>query len=550
MKTYISAAVPIAKLREQFAPEMEDKTFQDLIDIDPSADFEKNRGGKYCPWIFRQYNKGNLKETDYTNLKDALGYFLNNYRKYPKSDLGQYKTVEEFLTDTEAVGNRELTDKEKAKLLKKQAHHASTDDKKFLVEDGVWEVWQPLTYAGSISLAREGGTKASWCTAYEGDDYYYRRYTRQGPLYIFLNTSDPKEKYQLHFESHSWYDINDRSLGLNTFYNQFCSEHPVIREYFGITTKDGVQTRAGSFVGYVEDATEIKVPDGITNISGYEFPETVETIVLPDSLQQLQERIFYNLPNLKKVVLPKTITEIPRGCFAHCSSIESIDIPDSVVEYAREAFINCKNLITINHSDSLQIVHDLCFKGCEQLVSQLPDSVVYIGLGVFNGCSSMPVINIPASMTEIRSRAFLLDAEIEEVVFNNVTKIGPTAFSGSSIERLNLGSVAIISGGAFRHCNSLHDVDLDLGGMKIGAYAFADSAISGTITVDDYTELSLSAFDNCPNLTVVWNRADEPYEFENVGLLKCSEKACPELIKANKDYIKIETTEGDTYEVQ
>ena len=124
MKTYISAAVPIAKLREQFAPDMEDQTFQDLIDIDPSADFEKNRGGKYCPWIFRQYNKGNLKESDYTNLKDALGYFLNNYKKYPKSDLGQYKTVEEFkglesdvvIFINHTYSNEPLTDKRRAML--------------------------------------------------------------------------------------------------------------------------------------------------------------------------------------------------------------------------------------------------------------------------------------------------------------------------------------------------------------------------------------------------------------------------------------------------
>ena len=548
MKTYISAAVPIAKLREQFAPEMEDKTFQDLIDIDPSADFEKNKGGKYCPWIFRQYNKGNLKESDYTNLKDALGYFLNNYKKYPKSDLGQYKTVEEFLSDTAAVGNRELTDKEKAKLLKKQAHHASTEDKKFLVEDGVWEVWQPLTYPGSISLAREGGTKAEWCTAYEGDDYYYNRYTRQGPLYVFLNTSDPKEKYQLHFESHSWYDIKDNSLGLNAFY-RFCSEHPAIGEYFEIKTKNGVQTRAGSIVGYAEDAKEIIIPEGVTTIGEFDFPQSVESIWIPSSVTHLMENAFYRLPNLTKVQLPEGIKEIPRGCFEGCTSIESIDIPDSVQVYQRQAFYGCSNLITINHSSSLKIVHDLCFTNCPQLVSQLPDSVVYIGLGIFNGCSSISVIDIPSSITELGAKTFL-NSDVEEVVFNNVTKVGPSAFNGASIERLDLGNVAIISGGAFRRCNSLNDVSLDLGGIKVGPYAFADSAISGTITVDDSTDLSVSAFDNCPNLTVVWNRADEPYDFENIGLLKCSESSCPELIKNNKGYIKIETTEGNTYEVQ
>jgi len=545
MKRYISAVVSIEKLREQFAPELEDDKFQELIELDPSADFEKNRGGKYCPWIFRQYNKGNLDQSEYTNLKDALGFFLNNYKKYPKPDLGQYKTVEEFLTDTEAVGNRELTEKEKAKLLKKQAHHANTDDKEFCVEDGDWEVWKPLTYPGSISLAREGGTKATWCTAYEGDDYYWRSYSRRGPLYIFLNTKNPNEKFQLHFESNSWYDINDRSKGLAQFY-KFCSEHPNFQAYFGIKEKDGVQYRADSIVGYVEDAKEIKLPEDVR--FPWDFPDSVESIIFPDSLTTLEQEGLRDLSNLKKVKLPEGIKVIPDRFFMRCG-LESIDIPNSVVKYESSAFQNCENLITINHSTSLKVVEDSCFRGCSQLTSQLPDSVVYLGTYAFKDCG-LTYVEMPSKLQRIVTKTFLNDTSIEEVKFNNVTEVGPSAFNGSSLEKLDLGSVAIVGGGAFRNCNSLKGVDLDLGGMKIGAYAFADSEIEGTITVDDGTDLSFSAFDNCPNLTIIWNRADESYEFENIKLLKCSEATCPNLIKVNKDYINIETTEGHTYEVQ
>ena len=69
MKRYIRAAVPIANLRTQFAPDMDDQQFQQLIELDPSADFEKNKGGKYCPWIFRQYNKGLFRNLNIQILK-------------------------------------------------------------------------------------------------------------------------------------------------------------------------------------------------------------------------------------------------------------------------------------------------------------------------------------------------------------------------------------------------------------------------------------------------------------------------------------------------
>ena len=39
---------------------------------------------------------------------------------------------------------RELTEEEKARQLKKDAHHANSRDKRFIAEDGDWELWQPL----------------------------------------------------------------------------------------------------------------------------------------------------------------------------------------------------------------------------------------------------------------------------------------------------------------------------------------------------------------------------------------------------------------------
>lgn len=550
MKKYISSAVSIDNLRTQFAPDMDDKTFKELIEIDPSADFEKNKGGKYCPWIFRQYNKGNLNiVNDGTNLKDALGYFLLHYKKYPKSDLGQYKTVEEFLTDTEVVGNRELTDKEKAKLLKKQAHHASTEDKKFCVEDGAWEVWSPLTYPGSISLAREGGTKATWCTAYEGDDYYYKRYTRQGPLYIFLNTSDPNEKYQLHFESNSWFDINDHSLGMRKFY-AFCEEHPAIQEYFEIKSENGVQTRAGSIVGYDENATEVIIPDGVSNLyGGGGFPTNVEKIVLPNSIPSLQENQFSGLSKLKEVKLPDSIKEIPPYAFKECTSLESIDIPNSVKVYREYAFKECTSLKTIKHSSSLVYVADGCFQNCTSWDGQLPDSVKFLGKQIFRG-SEVSSISIPSNVTQIVNSAFANSQVIKDVDLANVIDIQPNAFRITTLENINLSKVTNIGANAFRGCMNLGPIELNSDGVTIGANAFTQSGVSGLVTINENTHLGIDAFNGCSNLTVEWDAPDDDYEFEGIKLLICDEAACPKLIKANKGYIEIETTSGQKYPIE
>ena len=553
MKQYIKSVVSIANLKEQFGKDMDDATFQQLIELDPSADYEKNRGGKYCPWIMRQYNKGNLPEAQYTNLKDALGYFLQHGKKYPKPDLGQYKTVDEFLTDTESVGNRELTDKEKAKLLKKQAHHASDQDKKFLVEDDGWEVWQPLTYPGSISLAREGGTKASWCTAYEGDDYYYRRYTSQGPLYIFINTNNYKEKYQLHIESNSWYDINDSSQGMNKFY-AFCDEHPAIKEFFDIKSVDGLTYMAGSFVGFDSTAKELRIPEDfkLDNLEyKYRLPEAVESLYLPDGATSLSENICANLEHLTSIRLPETLVSIPNQAFLNCTSLKSITIPNSVKEYGARAFKFCTNLEEIKHSDNLQIVGMECFDNCSELKTQLPDSVKYIGKNIFKNCDELneSQIRIPSSLPKIPGEAFRNSA-LTNVDLNGVTVIGHNAFRNSLITNIDLSQVTTISSGAFRSCNNLAAIEFNPEGVKVGMYAFADSDMSGIVFIDNNVDLGMSAFDNCPNLTVQWGKEDEDYEFENIKLLICDEAKCPKLIAANKGYVKIETSEGKIYEME
>jgi len=219
MKVYIRATVSIENLKTQFKDFLDehlydDDTLDEILSVDPTYKSGSGYAGKYGVWLLNQAKKDNYTRADMNNLKDALKMFIRKSDKFKYQDLGRYKTVDEFIEDSHRVGNMPLTDQEKKKQLKKEAHAADVEDKELLATDGNWELWTPLTYPGSISLAREGGTKAEWCTAYEGDDSYYQDYTRQGPLFIFINKNNPKEKYQTHFETESWFfNINDNDLG-------------------------------------------------------------------------------------------------------------------------------------------------------------------------------------------------------------------------------------------------------------------------------------------------------------------------------------------------
>ena len=159
-------------------------------------------------------------------------------------------------------------------------------------------------------------------------------------------------------------------------------------------------------------------------------------------------------------------------------------------------------------------------------------------------------IRMPDKLTAIGAKKFSGDETVKSIDLNNVATVGARAFANSYIESIDISKLILIGSSAFRNCSKLEDISLNPEGAAVGPFAFADNDIETTVKVYDTTELALSVFDNCPNITIEWDSADDAYEFDNIKLLKCSEKKCPKLIKANKGYVKIETTEGNTYEVE
>lgn len=391
MKIYIKAARTVEQLGEQEGKDLNKSILKQLIELDPTSQYEEGKGGKYCPWIIRHYKSGDLTKDKFASLKDSLDMFAKDYRKFEKNDLNQYKTVDEFLDATREFGNRELSAKELEKLHGKQAHAASDQDKKFLCEDGDWELWTPLSYAGSIALARSGGGKqAEWCTAWTRSDSYYRSYTSRGPLYIFLNKNNTGEKYQSHFGSdgqHSWfYDINDHEQGKDAFF-AFLDKHPVFKEFFRVKDQGGLRTMGSSVISYDPNATVITLPEDIAKIPNFQIPDSCVTYELPATITAIPAGVFKNT-KVKTVIAPG-VTRLGANAFSG-SAIEEIDL-SKVTLIGSSAFRFCKNLHTVNlnTTDELHIgAYAFSESGLDE-VTILPN--MQLNMCSFDDCSELTV---------------------------------------------------------------------------------------------------------------------------------------------------------------
>ena len=197
----------------------------------------------------------------------------------------------------------------------------------------------------------------------------------------------------------------------------------------------------------IEIATEYEgVP--VTRIGNAAFQNCINltSVDIPDSVTTIGDKIFQGCSNLARVKLPSTITQIVGGMFSGCSNLTSVDIPDSVTKIYSSAFYACQALPNITIPDGVTMIADYAFYGCRSLTSVvIPNLVSTIYLYAFYNCSNLTSVvigssvttidqcafdscnltsvEIPSSVKEIRSAAFMYNRNLTRLDFSNHTSV-------------------------------------------------------------------------------------------------------------------------------
>lgn len=140
--------------------------------------------------------------------------------------------------------------------------------------------------------------------------------------------------------------------------------------------------------------------------SAFESCTKLTKVVIPDSVENLDEGIFYNCSKLKEVKLPKNLKYIPSDTFSECTSLKSISIPKSVTKIGQGAFYGCESLKEIKLPANIDYIADFAFDGCTSLKSiTIPDKVTCFK-GCFDACENLLSITIPTSVKIIDAHTF------------------------------------------------------------------------------------------------------------------------------------------------
>lgn len=180
------------------------------------------------------------------------------------------------------------------------------------------------------------------------------------------------------------------------------------------------------------------------------YNDSLESILLPDSLREIQKFAMYYNRLLQNVEIPAGVTMIGYGALDSCTSLQAIGVaagnevyesvggvlfdrqrkmlhtypcgkadaryevpagtvfindyafcrsqlkeiilPDSATEIGFAAFRECAGLTTIALPDALTSIGGLAFKGCAGLTSlNIPKGVTWIGDDVFADCAGLTI---------------------------------------------------------------------------------------------------------------------------------------------------------------
>ena len=371
-------------------------------------DFDKIKAGKYVQWLIKSFL--NVIPDDYEvgqpgydkALKMAKDRFMEDLYKVTNS-LAKYEKFKQKLPQESREINKlnpdQLYDLVKDFSLEKTK--ASAEEKKEATQTYAHPggkivfrglKWTVVEISDQSELGRDaacfyGGNhlesskgETNWCTSSPGYDSYFKRYIKDGPLYVVIPTEYegkrgevsglPAKRYQFHFPSNQFMNPDDRQQDLVSLLTGDMAE---LKNFFkpefakGLTTGggttfnvDGFNSGAtGKFIALygLEEMIEslpntlteiiitnkrgdtgvnIKIPESISKFQDLQMLMLENCIdSLPESICSLKKLKFLSPmfnPNLKN--LPECIGTMPSLLFLNLKGSENVVVPESVKQNA------------------------------------------------------------------------------------------------------------------------------------------------------------------------------------------------------------------------
>lgn len=202
----------------------------------------------------------------------------------------------------------------------------------------------------------------------------------------------------------------------------------------------------------------------VTRIGDGAFWKPYKKISLPDTVESIGNRAFYDNEKLRSIRLPSNLKQIKEYAFSGCTALTEVVFNKKLSYIGRYAFNNCISLRKITLTSPRYTLKEGAFYGCFKLRSvSLGNGLSAIGDRAFYKNYDLKSIQIPASVTKVGSSAFERCEDLESVSFKGKkTKLGGSVFSRCiSLKKVSLPrELKFIPESLFRYCKNLRSITL------------------------------------------------------------------------------------------
>ena len=267
---------------------------------------------------------------------------------------------------------------------------------------------------------------------------------------------------------------------------------------------------------------ELIVNKGVTSISNGGEYANLKRAILPDTLETVGYKAFYNCSRLTNVTMPDSVTSIGNRAFEGCSVMTSAVIGNHVKSIGDRAFWNCSRLASITIPDSVTRIGEFAFRDCYKLAGVYINDLsawskirftsgdsnpLYYARNLYLNGELVTDVVIPNDVKSIENYIFYNCSNLTGfTIGSGVQGIGNYALSGcSGLTSISIpDNVVNIREGAFSRCSGMTSVTIGNGVTNIGEAAFANCTSLRSITIpDNVTSIGKSAFSGCSGLTSV-----------------------------------------------
>ena len=147
---------------------------------------------------------------------------------------------------------------------------------------------------------------------------------------------------------------------------------PVAKRIAAIRGDNGdFEIRSGVLTKYKGEATEVVIPDKVTNIgkSAFSHCDKIKKIVIPNGVRNIFDCAFDGCKELTTIVLPQNLKSIGYMAFYDCGKLSNITFPRGMTSIDMNAFMYCYSLKSVI----------------------IPINVMFMGSGVFYGIDDLTI---------------------------------------------------------------------------------------------------------------------------------------------------------------